>query len=34
VAVEESTRRIEVGNDDTEVRKEIDQDILVTLGVD
>jgi len=34
VAVEESTRRIEVGNDDTEVRKEIDQDILVTFGVD
>ncbi len=34
MAVEESTRRIEVGNDDTEVRKEIDQDILVTLGVD
>ncbi len=34
MAVEESTRRIEVGNDDTEVRKEIDQDILVTFGVD
>lgn len=31
MAVGESTRRIEVGDDDTEARKEIDQDILVRL---